>query len=237
MFLKEICMSENSRSIEDIVTRFLRQNPDFLERDPSLLTHLELSHASGPAISMIEKQVQHLRGQNENLEQQLNRLIQIASDNEKLMSRLHRLTLELMSMGDLPTFFDGLSAALLSELKADILNITLFNLKIEAGPKTPLFCIRRDDPAMQQFKDHIEKGVSVCGRLNRDKRDHLFGTRAQWVQSTALVPLGNEGLLAIGSSDPARFYPGMGTLFLDLLADVVVSRIALEEPEKQRKLA
>jgi uncharacterized protein YigA (DUF484 family) len=57
------------------------------------------------------------------------------------------------------------------------------------------------------------------------------------VQSTVLVPIGKDGLLAIGSSDPARFYPGMGTLFLDLLAQVIVSRLALEEPQEQRKTA
>jgi len=230
-------MSDNNRSIEDIVSKYLRQNPDFLEREPSLLKYMELSHASGPAISLIEKQVQYLRGLNETLEQQLNQLIQVASDNEKLMTRLHQLTLDLMSMGDLPSFFDRLSDALLSEFKADILNITLFDLKIEAGPKTPMFHIKRDDPEMQQFQEHLEKGVSVCGRLNRNKRDYLFGSRAQWVQSTALVPMGNDGMLAIGSSDPARFYPGMGTLFLDLLAQVVTSRLALEVPEKQRKSA
>lgn len=230
-------MSDNNRSIEDIVSKYLRQNPDFLEREPSLLKHMELSHASGPAISLIEKQVQYLRGLNETLEQQLNQLIQVASDNEKLMTRLHELTLDLMSMGDLPAFFDRLSDALLSEFKADILNITLFDLKIEAGPKTPMFHIKRDDPEMQQFQDQLEKGVSVCGRLNRNKRDYLFGSRAQWVQSTALVPMGNDGMLAIGSSDPARFYPGMGTLFLDLLAQVVTSRLSLEVPEKQRKSA
>jgi uncharacterized protein YigA (DUF484 family) len=230
-------MSDTNRSIEDIVSKYLRQNPDFLEREPSLLKYMELSHASGPAISLIEKQVQYLRGLNETLEQQLNQLIQVASDNEKLMTRLHELTLDLMSMGDLPSFFDRLSDALLSEFKADILNITLFDLKIEAGPKTPMFYIKRDDPEMQQFQEHLEKGVSVCGRLNRNKRDYLFGTRAQWVQSTALVPMGNDGMLAIGSSDPARFYPGMGTLFLDLLAQVVISRLALEVPEKQRKSA
>ncbi len=230
-------MSDNNRSIEDIVSKYLRQNPDFLEREPSLLKYMELSHASGPAISLIEKQVQYLRGLNETLEQQLNQLIQVASDNEKLMTRLHQLTLDLMSMGDLPSFFDRLSDALLSEFKADILNITLFDLKIEAGPKTPMFHIKRDDPEMQQFQEHLEKGVSVCGRLNRNKRDYLFGSRAQWVQSTALVPMGNDGMLAIGNSDPARFYPGMGTLFLDLLAQVVTSRLALEVPEKQRKSA
>ena len=149
-------MSDNTRSIEDIVLKYLRQNPDFLEREPAILKHLELSHASGPAISLIEKQVQYLRAQNETLELQLNQLIQIASDNEKLMSRLHQLTLELMSMGDLPSFFDRLCEALLSEFNADILNITLFDLKIEAGPKTPMFHVLRDDPEMQQFQDYIE---------------------------------------------------------------------------------
>ena len=230
-------MSDNNRSIEDIVSRFLRQNPDYLEREPELLQDLELSHASGPAVSLIEKQVQYLRSHNEALEQKLNQLIQVASENEKLMSRLHQLTLELMSMGDLPSFFDLLCEALLSEFKADILNITLFDLKIEAGPKTPIFNIQRDDPELQQFQEQLDKGQSVCGRLNRNKRDHLFGSRAQWVESTALVPMGNHGMLAIGSSDPARFYPGMGTHFLDLLAEVVGARLALEVPQRQRKSA
>jgi hypothetical protein len=230
-------MSDKNRSIEDIVAKYLRQNPGFLEQEPELLKYLELSHTSGPAISLIEKQVQYLRSENESQEQRLNQLIQVASDNEKLMYRLHRLTLELMSEGDLPSFFDRLSKALLEEFNADILNITLFGLKVEAGPKTPMFHISRDDPEMQQFQDYLEKGVSVCGRLNRNKRDYLFGSRAQWVQSMVLVPVGDDGMLAIGSSDPARFYPGMGTLFLDLLAQVVSSRLALEEPQKQRKSA
>lgn len=230
-------MSDNTRSVEDVVSKYLRQNPDFLEKQPALLRHLELSHSSGPAISLIERQVQYLRQQNEALELQHNQLIQVAADNEKLMHRLHQLTLELMSMGDLPSFFDLLSEALLTEFKADILNITLFELKIEAGPKTPIFHVRRDDPEIQQFQEYFEKGHSVCGRLNRNKRDYLFGNRAQWVQSMVLIPMGKNGMLAIGSSDPARFYPGMGTLFLDLLADVVTSRLALEAPQKQRKSA
>ena len=230
-------MSDNTRSIEDIVSRYLRQNPGFLEQEPELLKHLELNHASGPAVSLIEKQVQYLRGQNQTLEQKLNQLIQVASDNEKLMHRVHELTLELMAMGDLPSFFDRFAGALLEEFKADTLNITLFDRKVKAGPKTPMFHINRDDPEMQQFQGHLDKGVSVCGRLNRNKRDYLFGNRAQWVESTVLVPMGNDGMLAIGSSDPARFYPGMGTIFLDLLAKVVVSRLALETPQKQRKSA
>jgi uncharacterized protein YigA (DUF484 family) len=48
---------------------------------------------------------------------------------------------------------------------------------------------------------------------------------------------GADGMLAIGSSDPARFYPGMGTLFLELLADVISTRLSTKEPTAQRRSA
>ena len=230
-------MSNDNRSMEQVVAKFLRQNPDFLEREPALLKDMQLSHSSGPAVSLIEKQVQYLRNENQALQQRLNQLIQVASDNEKLMNRLHQLTLELMVMQNLPAFFDLLTESLMQEFKADIINITLFDIEVEAGPKTPIHTTRRDDPEQEAFSAQLEKGVSTCGRLSSDKRDYLFGARAQSVQSTALVPLGDYGMLTIGSSDPARFYPGMGTLFLDLLAKVVVSRLAIEEPAKQRRIA
>jgi uncharacterized protein YigA (DUF484 family) len=44
-------------------------------------------------------------------------------------------------------------------------------------------------------------------------------------------------MMAIGSSDQNRFYPGMGTLFLDLLADVIAAKLSLDQPEEQRRSA
>jgi uncharacterized protein YigA (DUF484 family) len=44
-------------------------------------------------------------------------------------------------------------------------------------------------------------------------------------------------MMAIGSSDDARFYPGMGTLFLDLLANVISSRLANRDELEQRRSA
>ena len=162
---------------------------------------------------------------------------QVATDNEALMTRLHHLTLELMVIEGLGPFFDHLSQALLSEFKADILNISLFDRDVETQAKTPVLNLRRDDPELKPFEETLDKGETICGRLNRNKLDFLFGNRAQWVQSTALVPLGKDGLLAIGSSDAAYFYPGMGTLFLDLLATVITRRLELAEPSKQRRSA
>lgn len=230
-------MTEKKRSTGDIVTQYLLDHPDFLSRHPDVLTHLELPHESGEAVSLIERQVELLREQNGRLSRQLNQLVRIATENEALMGRLHELTLELIAIKDIGAFFDRLSEALLDEFKADILHISLLDREVKASDNTPLFHIDREDNEFQPFLPHLEKGVTVCGRLGRAKLDFLFRHRSQWVESSALVPLGDQGMLAIGSSDPARFYPGMGTLFLDLLAQVIIRRLEADQPEKKRRSA
>lgn len=230
-------MSERKTPINELVATYLKDNPDFLVQHPEVLETVQLEHPSGAATSLIEKQVAHLREQNQSLSRQLNQLVRTAERNQRLMTRLHRLTLELMVMNDLGAFFDHLAESLKSEFDADILNITLFERQVSGRSETPIYHVRRDDPEIAAFEAQLAKGRTVCGRLSPNKMNFLFGNRANWVQSTALVPLGDDGLLAIGSSDPARFYPGMGTLFLDLLADVVTCRLALDEPEQQRRTA
>jgi len=227
-------MSDKTRTMTEIVAKYLCKYPDFLLRHPEILESIQLPHESGTAVSLIERQVTRLREQNSKLNRKLNQLVNVASDNEQLMFRLHHLTLELMVIEDLGSFFDRLSLALKNEFNADILNVTLFNRKVNVNVDTPVFFARREDPEIQQFQTQLDKGETSCGRLSDEKLESLFGSRSQWVQSTAMVPLGGEGLMAIGSSDPARFYPGMGTLFLDLLASVVISRLAISEPQDQR---
>jgi hypothetical protein len=153
------------------------------------------------------------------------------------MSRLHQLTLELMSLSDPALFFQQLGRSLLQDFKADVLRICLFNPKHAGLTSEEVRWVDRKDEGVQQFQAHLEKEHTVCGRLNDSKLEFLFGTKARWVQSTALVPLGEngaDGMMAIGSSDPGRFYPGMGTLFLDLLADVISSSLDNASPEEER---
>lgn len=233
-------MSESKTSLKDIVAKFLRRNPDFLSEYPDVLDTLQLSHASGVASSLIERQVAHLRRKNLELERQLNRLVHVASENEQLMSRLHQLTLELMSIHDSTAFFQHLSRSLQDDFKADILRIYLFDSRIAALAGDEVRWIDRNDENLLVFQALLDKDHTVCGRLSANKINFLFESKARWVQSTALVPLGtkgSDGMMAIGSSDPARFFPGMGTLFLDLLADVISRSLAHASPEEQRRSA
>jgi len=230
-------MSDNKASLQEVVANFLRRHPDFLSEFPDVLELLSLNHASGVASSLIERQVDQLRKKNYELTRQLNRLVHVASENEQLMSRLHQLTLELMSIDNHAAFFQHLGRSLLDDFKADILRIGLFDKKIAKQAGEDVRWLDPKDESLAQFQVHLEKNHTICGRLSQSKLEFLFGSKAQWVQSTALVPLGEkgaDGMMAIGSSDPARFYPGMGTLFLDLLADVISSNLGSTRPEAER---
>ena len=233
-------MSDDKLSLQEVVANYLRRHPGFLSDFPDVLEILHLSHASGMASSLIERQVDQLRKKNQELTQQLNRLMRVASENEQLMARLHQLTLELMAIDKPKAFFQHLGNSLLNDFRADVLRICLFDRNMANLVSEEVRCLDRNDERLQPFHVHLEKDHTVCGRLGESKLDFLFDAKARWVQSTALVPLGKrgvDGMMAIGSSDPARFYPGMGTLFLDLLADVISSSLGNAKPEVQRRSA
>ena len=233
-------MSDDRTSLKEVVANYLRNNPDFLEEYPDVLQSLEINHRTGTAVSLIERQVERLRASNEELTNRLNSLVQLAAENEELISRLHRLTLQLMPIESRSEFFTCLGNSLLNDFNADILQICLLDAGIAAQAGDDVIGIPADDPQFESFKILLEKNETTCGRLNEAKMDFLFGSKARWVQSTALIPLGEAGslgMMAIGSSDENRFYPGMGTLFLDLLAAVITAKLSLDQPEEQRRSA
>ena len=233
-------MSDDKTSLKEVVASYLRKNPDFLDQYPDILESLELSHPSGAAVSLIERQVEQLRASNDDLGRQLNRLVRVASENEQLMEKLHGLTVELLTIDSHLDFFTHLGNSLLNDFNADILQICLFDQGVAGQAGEDVMGIAPDDPALEPFQAQLEKSETVCARMNETKLEFLFGSKARWVQSTALVPLGEkgvDGMMAIGSSDPSRFYPGMGTLFLNLLANVISTRLAENEPEAQRRSA
>ena len=79
--------------------------------------------------------------------------------------------------------------------------------------------------AMPAFAEFMQRNEPLCGRLQPDKLDALFGARAADVRSAVLVPIDGLGMLAIGSHDANRFHPGMGTVFLKLIAEAAAAAI------------
>ncbi|MFQ5935960.1 MAG: DUF484 family protein, partial [Acidiferrobacterales bacterium] len=69
-------------------------------------------------------------------------------------------------------------------------------------------------------------GRPICGGKYDDKMmAYLFGKTAASIKSTAMIALGGEnpeGVLCLGSQDPHRFHPDMGSVYLVRLGELLM---------------
>lgn len=223
----------------DSVAGYLARHTDFFRHHPELLETLEVPHESGAATSLVEYQVVLLRERNAQLDRKLKELVAIARENEALMERVHRLTLKVMDADDLPTLVGHVETLLREDFQADAVRILVFG---ETDPKLEapsVLNLAPDDPQLAPFGEFLRDASPLCGRLRQEKLAVLFGDQAERIQSAALLPLDEEcrtGVLGIGSFEEDRFHPGMGTVFLKLMGQVLGLSLSqhLARPERRR---
>jgi uncharacterized protein YigA (DUF484 family) len=209
---------------EKTVADYLRDNPEFFQNNASLLATLEIPHACGPAVSLVEHQVKVLRDQNRQLKRKLMDLVHVARDNNRLNERMHQLTQGLISTGSLIALLDTLREHLQGEFKADTVTLRLAGIPEAQARECGVDLYDPDDAELTHFETFLKSARPQCGRFKIEQLQYLFGDQADAIESVALVPLGHRsshGLLAVGSQDASRFHPGMGTLFLTHLGELV----------------
>ncbi|HLU05890.1 MAG TPA: DUF484 family protein [Woeseiaceae bacterium] len=209
------------------VHSYLQRNPDFFERHASLLGALRLPHATGAAVSLVERQVSVLRQRDLKLERKLKELLEVARANDALAGKIHKTALDLLEARDLPQTLDTVEIALRTAFGADHAVLVVFGEPASFGDSSPSRFFRpmeRDDPALQPFSTFMSSSNPRCGQVRDAQRDFLFGQQTNEVGSAALVPLGDEcqvGFLAIGSVDADHFHPGMSFDFLKRLGELI----------------
>lgn len=220
------------KEAEQAIVRYLRAHPDFFNRHLDLLETLRIPHPCRPAVSLIERQVLQLREQNTQLQKKFQELIEIARHNGRLVTRMHRLTLVLIETQHLDEMLQGIKSVLRDEFKADFSSL---RLAIRAAPLdiTEEELLSAEVEAL--FESILRTGRPCCGRLTHEQKTSLFNEAASHVASVALVPLRGMdwcGLLAIGSRDESRFHPGIGTLFLNCMGELISHALQpyLQEP-------
>ena len=209
---------------EKTIADYLRENPEFFQNNPSLLADLEIPHSCGPAVSLVEHQVRVLRDQNSQLKRKLMDLVQVARDNNRLNERMHQMTLGLINTTSLHALLDTLRENLQGEFNADCVNLRLVGLPDAQARECGVDSFVADAPELQYFETFMKSSRPQCGRFKPEQLQYLFGDQAQAIESVALIPLGIKcanGLLAIGSPETSRFHPGMGTLFLTHLGELL----------------
>ena len=208
------------------VAAWLRRHPSFLQQFPDLALSLVVPREAGSAASLASYQLEVLRDKNRELNRRLQELSGNAQDNERLAVRTHQLTLALMRQDNAADTLRAMAASLAEDFNGDLVRLVMFAPTEGLDGADWWQHIDADDARLQPFRDCLADGEPLCGRLQPDKHALLYGMRAEDVQSTALLPLAGVGLVAVGSGDPNRFFPGMGTLFLRMMGEALATALA-----------
>ncbi len=212
---------------ETSVMDYLKKHPQCLDRHPDILTELTLSHDSGSAVSLLERQIQVLRDHNRQLKNQLAELIHIARENEELSQRFHRLSLELMAGEHLHDIIamthEQIETFFYTDYVGFCFNDELAN-QLKGQEKNIL------DRASEQaacIKQWMHDRKPVFGPFDPGLQQLLFGEHSP-LASYVLVPLyhaNDFGLLILGSKSHDRFVEGMGTVFLNQLGELISAKL------------
>ena len=208
-----------------VVAAYLKHHPDFLRDYPELAAQLKMPHEKGPVASLATYQLQHLREKNAELERRLADLIAIAAENEELMGRVHALTVALLRANTIEVTARSVVAKLSADFSTDQVRLVLFGNQPQL-PRADWLVQVPGPEALPEFRDFLNQNEPLSGRLSADKLDKLFGAAAAETRSVAMMRLGASGMLVIGSKDPDRFQPGMGTLFLNMISATVTAALA-----------
>ncbi len=199
------------------VAQYLQDHPQFFEDHAEMLAQINLPHPhGGRTISLSERQLVTLRERVKELERKLQELLAFAKENDALQLQIHRFNCALFGPYDRNTL-----QHLIVRNMHDIFAVPHAALRLwKDEPPTP---------EVLAFADLHQQAVCT----HHPVHDTLpwFGEAAEHLQSFAYLPLRWEGqtmgLLVLASEDKQRFYPEMGTLFLQRIAETLGSAFHL----------
>lgn len=206
------------------VAQFLRSNPQFFDQHPQLLESIYVPHPhGGRAIPLTERQIVSLREKVRLLEGKLGEFVRFGEDNDAIGEKVHRLSLALLGAGD----FAATAHALYFHLREDF---AVPHVALRVWGTTQLDGTVEGSPVEAALRDKAETmGAPQCGPAAGNPFLPWFREAQEHIRSVALVPLGQTrtiGLLALGSEDPQRFFPEMGTLYLRRIGELAAGALA-----------
>ena len=211
---------------EDDIAQFLTNTPGFFERHAEVLASVQITSPHGArAVSLQERQAEMLREKIKGLEHRIMEMVRNSTENAAIAHKVHQWTGSLLQVRD-P--FD-LPQAVVDGVR------TLFDVPQAAVRVWEVAAPYIDADFTQGASDDARAFASsltmpFCGpNLGFEPAGWLGQEGGEPAQSLALLPLRAGaidsatpafGLLVLGSHDPQRFDPTMGTDFLSRMAEL-----------------
>jgi uncharacterized protein len=209
------------------IASYLKSHPEFFEHYAELLAQIHIpSPHGGKAISITERQIGAMRDKVKQLEAKLAELISFGEENDAISDKAHRLGVALLGANDLT----GVMRVLYSHLGGDfaVPHVVVRIWGVGEGDAVEF------SPVDDAIK--ILAGLLVhpyCGPSAGQEAVAWLGESGGHVRSVAQIPLregGGEagacfGLLLLSSEEAHRFYPEMGTLYLQRIGDMAAAAL------------
>ena len=201
----------------DDVAKYLEENPQFFEERAEMLSHITLAHPhGGRTISLSERQLFTLRERVKELEKKLHDLLEYAKENDALQLKVHQFNCALFGPHD----------------RSTLQNLVSHNLRdIFAVPHVALHLWRDEPPSAEVLAFADQHPQPICTHLAVHDSLQWFGEAGSHLRSFAYLPLRAHGqtigMLVLASEDKQRFFPEMGTVFLQRIAETLGSAFNL----------
>ena len=212
---------------EDDIADFLLNTPDFFGRHADLLSAVMLTSPHGNrAVSLQERQAEMLREKIKLLEHRIMDMIRHGNENMIIADRLQRWARSLFMTAapqDLPR---AMAEGLQEEFMVPQVAVKVWGVA-EAFAAEPFAQGVSDD-----VKSLASSLMAPYVGANAGFEAVSWLADASRVASVALIALrrGTEpqafGLMVLASPDPQRFHAGMGTDFLERLADLASAALS-----------
>lgn len=207
------------------VVAWLRKNPDFLQKHPDILEHLNPPKENlGRGVADFQHyMVQRLKKDKESVLETTRDLIEVSRLNMTSVGRIQEATLKLLEARNFIEFVQAITMDL-----AAILDVDVAVLVIETQDQNQLAGMTAagikvvPSGSISQWM----AGNSVVLQSDIHGADHIYGGAARLVRSQAVLRVDISmqtppAVLCFGSRDPEMFRDGQGTELVGFLARVV----------------
>lgn len=218
---------QDSLTTADVVA-FLVAHPDFLQKNPEVLTALKTpSRDDGNVVDLQSFMIERLGGEVSRLRETQKDLLKTARNNLNTQARIHEAVLAMMTAASFEHLIEALTTDVAARLDLDVIRIC-----VEASEDAPDACGTPGVRVLTEGRIDSLMGpdLQILLRPDVEPDPEIFGSAAALVQSDALVRLHVSsatppGLLAFGSRRPDHFDHGQATELLTFLARTAEAQI------------